>query len=112
MKPISERNLSELADLMYESGLEIWHESFSSRLREIHEETRWVSVSERLPEYGDHVLVYGICCNELYDDDTEMSVDAVSWGSVDHSHCTGTCYYGVWYKDITHWKRIDKPGGV
>jgi hypothetical protein len=86
--------------------------SLSKRLWEIHEETRWVPVSERLPENGDHVLVYGICCNELYDDDTEMSVDAVSWGSVDHSYCTGTCYYGVWYKDITHWKRIQAPEGL
>jgi hypothetical protein len=52
MKPISERNLSELADLMYESGLEIWHESFSARLREIHAEyeRRWknLSVAQRI----------------------------------------------------------------
>ena len=52
MKPISKRNLLELADLMYESGLEIWHESFSSRLREIHAEyeRRWknLSVSQRI----------------------------------------------------------------
>jgi hypothetical protein len=108
MKVIKDMNLEELANNL--TDLIQW--KVQERLRELHDLTRWISVLEQMPEKGDHVLVYGICCNELYDDDTEMSVDAVSWGSVDHSYCTGTCYYGVWYKNITHWKPIDKPEGV
>jgi len=88
--------------------LKVIHE----RLRAIHDLTRWIPVSERMPEKDDHVLVFGIQCNELFDDDTFQSVGAVSWDSVEHSYCPDTCYYGVWYKDITHWKHITPPEGV
>ena len=68
----------------------------------------WFSVLKQVPEKGNHVLVYGICCNELYEDDTEAAIGSVSWGGVDHSYCTDTCYHGVWYKDITHWQPVPK----
>jgi hypothetical protein len=114
MKVIKDMNLAELANKLCDlhEGDTVGRLVIADRMDKIHDFTRWISVLEQMPEKGDHVLVYGICCNELYDDDTEMSVDAVSWGSVDHSYCTGTCYYGVWYKNITHWKSIDKPEGV
>ena len=86
--------------------------SLSNRLLEIHEETRWIPVSERLPEKLSHVLVYGIRCTELYGDDKKACVGAVSWWDENRSDCRDVCYYSVWYKDITHWKRIDKPEGV
>jgi hypothetical protein len=64
--------------------------SLSNRLWEIHEETRWVSVLERLPsrEDGYAVLVinagYGCCVTR--------------WDLVDKH-----------VQPITHWKRIVKP---
>ena len=68
--------------------------SLSNRLWEIHEETRWVPVSERTPtkEDGNTVLV--------------KSGEVADW------------YRVVWYgyankhNGYTHWKRIQAPEGV
>jgi hypothetical protein len=62
--------------------------SLSNRLWEIHEETRWVSVCERMPteEDGDWLFV-------IRHSDVQISHMDDMWG-------------------VSHFKRIDKPEGV
>lgn len=54
MKPINEMNLAELADRI-ESDEDIYHDEYVlvERLRELHELTRWIPVSERFPYESD-----------------------------------------------------------
>jgi hypothetical protein len=54
MKPISEMNLAELADAL--DALRPTHSLnglVQDRLRELHEQTRWIPVSERMPTEAD-----------------------------------------------------------
>jgi len=52
MKDIDKMNLAELADLL-DHELEPFDPIIASRLRAIHEETRWIPVSERMPTIED-----------------------------------------------------------
>ena len=54
MKPIDQMNLAELAEIM--APYSDLKQRIINRLRVIHEETRWIPVSERMPtkEDGDN----------------------------------------------------------
>ena len=110
MKPINEMNCEDIADYLHEPEPVLT--AISRRLRELHDLTRWIPVGERLPEKDEPVLAFGIKANELYDEDEEASFGLVTWNSVDISYCPDSCYYSVWYKDITHWQRINNPEEV
>lgn len=76
--------------------------SLSNRLCVIHEETRWIPVSERMPtkEDGDSMgLVF------VWHDTSSPLLKA--HGYVAHYHWVPASDEG-----ITHWKRIQAPEGV
>ena len=91
MKDIDKMNVAELAEIM--APYSDLKERIINRLRVIHEETRWIPVSERMPteEDGRTVLVinanYGCCTTR--------------WDEVDKH-----------VQPITHWQRITPPEGV
>ena len=101
MKPINEMNLSECLVAIRElENHEIrmgWHGQLADR---IHELTRWIPVSERLPteEDGDehgHVLV----------SEVERESPNRRYEQVLHWDLVGEDYFYT----ATHWRRIDKP---
>ena len=59
MKPIDQMTLPELADALQKYEFDMLNEQVASRLRAIHDLTRWIPVSERLPteEDGDRFIV-------------------------------------------------------
>jgi hypothetical protein len=62
MKPINEMNCEDIADYLHEPEFVLT--AISRRLRELHEQHRWISVDERWPETEDvrgKVLVYSTC---------------------------------------------------
>ena len=117
MKPINEMTLAECLEAL-RTVEKFDYDFYKTQLRNnlladrIHDLTRWIPVGERLPEKDEPVLAFGIKANELYDEDEEASFGLVTWNSVDISYCPDSCYYSVWYKDITHWQRINNPEEV
>jgi hypothetical protein len=105
MKPIDQMNLAECLDALRMETLpldENW--SFATFSRQdriqladrIHELTRWILVSERMPteEDGDKWGEVLVCYRG-----EEVQCDLViNVNGVQHSN-----------KDITHWRRIDLP---
>jgi hypothetical protein len=93
MKDIKDMNLAELADLnpFYLSEKD-WRNT-QSRLRDLHDLTRWIPVSERLP----------------------TEADADKYGEVMWLYRKHGAGIGGWdeYRDsvFTHWKRINPPEG-
>jgi hypothetical protein len=78
--------------------------SLSNRLWEIHEETRWVSVSERMPTREDGGLNNKVLVLEVENESPRNKyIELVDWFEV------GSPNY---FYTVTHWKRIDKPEGV
>ena len=69
----------------------------------------WIPVEEKTPEKGQQVLVYGNFCTELYTPDNIKSIGLVAWDSASCSSCSDICYYGMEYKNITHWQPITLP---
>jgi hypothetical protein len=53
MKDIDKMNLAELADALQRFEFDMLNEAVARRLRVIHEETRWIPVSERMPTRED-----------------------------------------------------------
>jgi hypothetical protein len=53
MKDIDKMNLAELADALQRFEFDMLNEAVANRLRAIHEETRWIPVSERMPTRED-----------------------------------------------------------
>jgi len=107
MKPIDQMNLAELADAI---EYEIYGHPLASlsphmkRLRELHELTRWIPVSERMPteEDGDEhgeVLVSETENESPYRRYQQMT----KWDSVDDVD---------YFYTVTHWQRITPPEGV
>jgi len=101
MKDIKDMNLAELADRV-ESDEDIYHDEyvFVDRLRELHELTRWVSVSERMPTREDadedgFVLIRGATKDGLVQHDLDLWHYVKDW---DSTH---------WV--LTHWKKITPP---
>jgi hypothetical protein len=60
MKDIDKMNLAELADALQRFEFDMLNEAIANRLRVIHEETRWVPVSERMPTENDGMSVHVI----------------------------------------------------
>ena len=110
MKPINEMSLAELANKLCDlhEGDTVGRIRIADRLDQIHDFTRWIPVEERLPTGAD-ANERGLVCT--YKDGR-----------------TGLCFLGengrprVWHNGMheyvcfdnqfTHWRRIDKPGGV
>jgi hypothetical protein len=53
MKDIDKMNVAELADALQRFEFDMLNEAIANRLRVIHEETRWIPVSERMPTIDD-----------------------------------------------------------
>jgi hypothetical protein len=92
MKPISEMNLAELADAL--DALRPTHSLnglVQHRLRELHELTRWISVSERMP--------------------TQEDMDVLAWYATKYPFATLVNWYEfpLNNKDVTRWQRITPP---
>jgi hypothetical protein len=95
MKPIDQMNLAELAEIM--APYSDLKERIINRLRVIHEETRWIPVSERMPNNEEWVIVYSSFADmALYDGDCGVFL---RWG------------HGV-IPNVTHWRIITPPEGV
>jgi hypothetical protein len=101
MKPISEMNLAELADAL--DALRPTHSLnglVRDRLRELHEQTRWIPVSERMPTEADgdaegYVLVRGVNTEGSAQHDIDLWHDLSIWNGK--------------YWNLTHWKSITPP---
>lgn len=106
MKEIKDMNLAELADRL-ESDEDIYHDEyvFVERLRELHDLTRWIPVSERMPTEEDGYRTYHVLV--IWDDG---QITQLPWGVVseyvgDECHFPNTgC--------VTHWRKITPPEGV
>jgi hypothetical protein len=88
MKDIDKMNLAELADALQRFEFDMLNEAVANRLRVIHEETRWIPVSERMPTEADGDWLFVIRHS-----DVQISHMDDMWG-------------------FSHFKRIDKPEGV
>jgi hypothetical protein len=104
MKDIKDMNLAELADRV-ESDEDIYHDEyvFVERLRELHELTRWIPVSERMPteKDGSH-LGYVL----WWRTDSIDLPDAGQWDLyTEYANDPNIAFY-------THWQRITPPEGV
>ena len=95
MKPISKMNLAELADRV-ESDEDIYHDEyvFVERLRVIHDLTRWIPVSERMP--------------------TQEDKDVLAWYATEYPFAVLVNWYEfpMNNRNVTHWKRITPPEGA
>ena len=99
MKPINEMNLSDLADY-FDSEYSVYGidlEYCADRLRQLHELTRWIPVSERLPTEADA------------DENGEIYI----WSVGGSAHIILLVHaldeQDDYHIGFTHWRRIDKP---
>jgi hypothetical protein len=53
MKDIKDMNLAELANALQRYEFDMLNDQVANRLRELHDLTRWIPVSERLPTESD-----------------------------------------------------------
>jgi hypothetical protein len=91
MKDIDKMNVAELADALQRFEFDMLNEAVANRLRAIHEETRWIPVSERMPTHEDA--------------DIRGKVMWYFWGEHYESRFWNLrSDYGA-----THWKRITPP---
>lgn len=72
----------------------------------VEEATRWIPVSERMPQKGQQVCVIGYREAELHPAGKEPSVGLVYWNTAQSSRCSDTCFYSFGYTNITHWMPI------
>jgi hypothetical protein len=102
MKDIKNMNLAELADqierkLDVPMGEDLVQYDIADRLYAIHDLTRWIPVSERMPTEKDGYKSKYV---------TQRTVLVMEkWGDI------SVVTIGL-AKHFTHWKRIDKPEGV
>ena len=96
MKPINEMSLQECLEALRntDEGYRHTKSAIIAIANRIHELTRWIPVSERLPTKED-VDEYGEVL--AYSPDPTITVSA---SCIPMSH------------HFTHWRRIDKPEGV
>jgi hypothetical protein len=86
-------NLAELANALQRYEFDMLNDQVASRLRELHEQTRWIPVSERVPteadgdRWGEVLILY--CGSAVHCEKVE-NVNGVQYTS----------------SDITHWQRI------
>jgi hypothetical protein len=104
MKDIEDMNLSELADdltTLPSCSVRPYVLDTIDRLRVIHEETRWIPVSERMPTHEDGGLNNKVLVLEVENASPRNKYIAlVDWfevGKPDYFYTT------------THWRRIDLP---
>jgi len=109
MKPIKEMTLPEIIEYMDDMGIdyELWDrhdpiDEICNRLREIHDLTRWIPVSERMPEDEGVVRVYTGLFDTYGESYGRWCEDANRW-FVDGTNCGG---------DVTHWEHLEKPEGA
>jgi hypothetical protein len=101
MKDINQMNLAELANALQRYEFDMLNEQVASRLRVLHEQTRWIPVEERLPTKADgdmdgRVLVFERGKYTPHKTYTRF----VKWDSVDDVD---------YFYTVTHWQRITKP---
>jgi hypothetical protein len=91
MKKIREYNLREIANAV--EATEILSPAIASRLCELHDLTRWIPVSERLP--------------------TQEDGDVLAWYATKYPFATLVNWYEFPLNNnsVTHWKRITPPEG-
>jgi hypothetical protein len=75
------------------------------RIEQLENKHRWVSIDESEPNRGDIVLVKGTVTGDVCKP-FEGQMGLVEWGSRDYSLCVDSCYYSVWYSDITEWRLV------
>jgi hypothetical protein len=98
------KNVKEAeTDRILEAWIEKAHRAGAKWERSRH---AWVKCSERLPNVGEPVLVIGIKESELSQDRYDPSIGLVVWEDVNCSNCQDTCYYDMWYTNITHWMSL------
>jgi hypothetical protein len=109
MKEIRDMNLAELADqierkLDVPMGEDLVQYDIADRLYAIHNLTRWIPVSERMPTEADadKDLCVLVCATEINSD--HQVVEIWSYEYVSRTGLGG-------YKP-THWQRITPPEGV
>lgn len=98
MKPIDQMNLAELAD-HYDQYFGVT--DMTARLRAIHEETRWIPVSEKLPDKNINVLVRRVKPFHLYEI-TAFQRDGKFYSNETAKELVGVC----------EWQRTTPPEGV
>jgi hypothetical protein len=98
MKEIKDMNLAELAEIM--APYSDLKERIINRLRVIHEETRWIPVSERMPDDGEVVLCRRVEGGMFGSKEIKPQVGTFRNGSFD-------CVFD-WIR-VTHWQRITPP---
>ncbi len=89
MKPINEMNLNELADYLHEPEYVLT--CVSNRLRQIYDQTRWISITERMPTKEDGKWVRWFIPDDKFGGYDE--VDSPLFNP----------------KNATHWQRINYP---
>ena len=105
MKPIFKMSLLQLADALdtatYLTQGEL--EQFSARLRELHDLTRWISVSERLPTQEDADTNDSVFVRAMTRSGNQVT-DVWLWDTVTP--------IPIGSMTPTHWRRIDTPPSV
>jgi hypothetical protein len=92
MKDIRHMNLAELANALQRYEFDMLNDQVAIRLRELHDLTRWIPVSERMPT----------------DDDADQFGEVL--GTNDGAYAVVLRYYDfIAREDITHWQRITPP---
>jgi hypothetical protein len=89
MKPINEMNLLELADYIQYPAHE--YVELADRLRQIYDQTRWISITERMPTKEDGNWVRWFIPDDKFGGYDE--VDSPLFNP----------------KNATHWQRINYP---
>lgn len=106
MKAISKMTLPEIADeitgdayICEYMGNGLNNDAIASRLRELHDLTRWIPVGERMPDdVFDYVHVY-------YDG----MIATMCYSKQEGFHGATANRMEIFAREITHWRRIDKP---
>jgi hypothetical protein len=101
MKEVKDMNLAELADLnpFYLSEKD-WRNT-QSRLRELHELTRWIPVSERMPTEADGDENGEVLVSETENESPHRKYTYMKrWNKLNDPD---------YFHTITHWKRITPP---
>ena len=76
---------------------DVWQEAMNMAIAALREQPQWISVEERLPHYGERVLI------------TEGH--AVFEASLSISHKWVRCGIG-WTEGVTHWMPLPEPPEV
>jgi hypothetical protein len=109
MKAIDKMTLPELADAIWTMDIENWHvrDKLVPRLRAIHDLTRWIPLSERMPTEEDGA----VRCTDKCDPSNEFVAKIIH--GVLKRWTIGDFDNMGWYKvnpwEFTHWKRITPP---